>query len=181
MTSAELARIVVEAHRCCCRVGVVLTLVSANLQAKAEERCTGMATQLENAQRKCAEAEAAHAALQASSKLLEQQHAELQQKQAEQASGQGEGRAAAGDPLPKLSVIHLTSLQFDCRRGAGFDGDGSVRRSLKLNAYLVGCANPLPNLTLGFQIALSSETRLLGLCCRLVEDAKAHGEPPDAL
>ena len=67
-----------------------------------------MATQLENAQRKCAEAEAAHAALQASSKLLEQQHAELQQKQAEQASAQGEGGAAAGDPLPKLSVIHLT-------------------------------------------------------------------------
>ena len=75
-----------------------------------------MATQLENAQRKCAEAEAAHAALQASCKLLEQQHAELQQKQAEQASAQGEGGAAAGDPLPRLSVMHLTSLQSDCRR-----------------------------------------------------------------
>ena len=121
-----------------------------------------MATQLENAQRKCAEAEAAHAALQASSKLLEQQHAELQQKQAEQASAQGEGGAAAGDPLPKLSVIHLTSLQSDRRRWIGSDGDGSVRRSLKLNAYLVGCVTTLcPTQPSTFR--LSSETRLLGL------------------
>ena len=114
-----------------------------------------MATQLENAQRKCAEAEAAHAALQASSKLLEQQHAELQQKQAEQASGQSEGGAAAGDPLPRLSVIHLTSLQSDCRRCAGSDGDGSVQVAQAQRLPRRVRHNPLPNLTLGFQIVVA--------------------------